>query len=105
MSRSTASDIEQPALTNHTSQNYNQHASFVYSDQNTTPILELLDARADENVVDLGCGTGQLTERIKALVGSKGEVWGVDSSHDMVCALVINPTDTSLSLPGGLVML
>lgn len=77
------SPTAQPALANHTSQNYNEHASFVYSDKNTAPILHLLNAQKGESIVDLGCGTGQLTEKIKALVDD-GEVWGVDSSHDMV---------------------
>lgn len=78
-----ASSTAQPALANHKSQNYNEHASFVYSDKNTAPILQLLNAQEGENIADLGCGTGQLTEMIKALVG-EGEVWGVDSSADMV---------------------
>lgn len=75
--------MDQPALANHKSQNYNEHASFVYSDKNTAPVLQLLNAKRGESVIDLGCGTGQLTEKIKALVG-EGEVWGVDSSEDMV---------------------
>lgn len=82
----------QPALANHTSQNYNEHASFVYSNKNTAPILQLLDAQRGENIADLGCGTGQLTEKIKTLVG-EGEVWGVDSSEDMVSELHVNRTD------------
>lgn len=91
-----SSPTVQPALANHKSQNYNEHASFVYSDKNTAPILQLLNAKKGENVVDLGCGTGQLTEKIKALVGD-GEVWGVDSSNDMVSTLLPGHSDSQLA--------
>ncbi|MBM4299058.1 MAG: class I SAM-dependent methyltransferase, partial [Deltaproteobacteria bacterium] len=42
------------------------------------PLLELLDAKPGEVILDLGCGDGALTEKIAA-AGSV--VYGVDSSH------------------------
>jgi ubiquinone/menaquinone biosynthesis C-methylase UbiE len=72
------------SLTTHTAANYQTHANFVYSDANTSPVLGLLNAQPGECIIDLGCGTGQVTVRIKALVGSAGQVWGVDSSENMV---------------------
>lgn len=72
------------SLTNHEAGNYSQHANFVYSEEYTSPLLDLLNARPGESIVDLGCGTGQLTERIKAIVGDRGLVCGVDSSKSMV---------------------
>ncbi len=72
------------SLTNHTPDNYNKHADFVYSAKNTAPIFELLEAKPGERIIDLGCGTGELTEIIREAVGDAGEVWGVDSSESMV---------------------
>jgi trans-aconitate methyltransferase len=44
-------------------------------------VFELLDAKAGERILDLGCGTGQLTEKIAAC---GAQVLGLDSSPDMV---------------------
>ncbi len=46
-----------------------------------TGVLEWLDAKPGERVLDLGCGDGQLTRRIAATGAS---VTGVDSSPSMV---------------------
>ena len=46
-------------------------------------VLEWLDARAGERILDLGCGDGQLTLRSSAAGAS---VVGVDSSPEMVAA-------------------
>ncbi len=47
------------------------------------PLLDLLDARPGERVLDLGCGDGALTLRIAA---TGATVVGLDSSPDMVAA-------------------
>src|SRR3974377_346697 len=47
------------------------------------PVLELLQPRPGERILDLGCGDGVLTEK---LVVSGAHVVGVDSSADMVAA-------------------
>jgi len=47
------------------------------------PVLDLLQPRADERILDLGCGDGALTQK---LVAAGAEVVGVDSSADMVAA-------------------
>ncbi|KAK4684004.1 hypothetical protein P7C73_g6201, partial [Tremellales sp. Uapishka_1] len=71
------------SLTNHDPTLYHTHANFVYSAKYTSPLFDLLSAQPGESILDLGCGTGELTRQIKALVGA-GEVWGVDSSQDML---------------------
>ncbi|HYM77356.1 MAG TPA: class I SAM-dependent methyltransferase [Candidatus Dormibacteraeota bacterium] len=47
------------------------------------PVLELLQPRPGERILDLGCGDGVLT---KKLAETGAEVVGVDSSGDMVAA-------------------
>ena len=47
------------------------------------PVVELLNPQAGEAILDLGCGDGELTERIAA---SGAAMTGVDSSPTMVAA-------------------
>ncbi len=44
-------------------------------------LLQLLDPQPGESILDLGCGTGQLTEKI-AQAGA--EVWGIDHAEAMI---------------------
>jgi len=69
---------------------YNDTASFVYSDRFTAPILSLLDARPGERILDFGCGSGQVTLHIQELVGKTGTVVGFDSSQSMIEQAVVN---------------
>jgi ubiquinone/menaquinone biosynthesis C-methylase UbiE len=71
-------------LTNHNPAVYNTNASFVYSAKFTNAVLGLLDAKPGERIIDLGCGTGELTRQLKEAVGKEGVVVGVDSSETMV---------------------
>jgi trans-aconitate methyltransferase len=60
---------------------YAKHAHFVPA--LGQPVLDLLDPKPGERVLDLGCGDGVLSEKIAGLGAS---VIGVDSSHQMVAA-------------------
>jgi trans-aconitate methyltransferase len=62
-------------------QDYGKNAAFVHG--LASGVLEWLDAKAGEYILDLGCGDGQLTQRI-ARTGAS--VVGVDASPEMAGA-------------------
>ena len=58
---------------------YNERAAFVTTAGHD--LVELLAPRADERVLDLGCGTGELT----AMIAARGaRVTGLDASEEMI---------------------
>jgi trans-aconitate methyltransferase len=61
-----------------------------------TPVLELLDPKPGERILDLGCGDGALTER---LVAAGAEVIAVDAAPDMVRAACARGLDARV-VPG-----
>ncbi|KAI6114272.1 S-adenosyl-L-methionine-dependent methyltransferase [Pisolithus sp. B1] len=63
---------------------YNKTASFVYSEEYTSPILRCLNPSEGDRVIDVGCGSGELTVKIQDAVGPKGFVVGVDCNQDML---------------------
>lgn len=58
---------------------YQQKHAFVY--EYGKELLALLDGKAHERILDIGCGTGQLT---KALAESGATLIGLDQSADMI---------------------
>tara|TARA_R110002167_G_scaffold54785_2_gene156039 strand:- start:477 stop:1244 length:768 start_codon:yes stop_codon:yes gene_type:complete len=58
---------------------YNDKHSFVYG--YGTALIDMLDPKKGERILDLGCGAGQLTSKIKALCS---EVVGIDSATEMI---------------------
>jgi SAM-dependent methyltransferase len=72
---------------------YNRNARFV-SDL-ATPVLDLLDPKPGERILDLGCGDGVLTKKLQDL---GCEVVGIDASPDLVqAALRLNLNVTLLN--------
>jgi trans-aconitate methyltransferase len=63
------------------SSRYAENARFV-SDLGQ-PVLDLLDPKPGERILDLGCGDGVLTEK---LIAAGAQVVAIDSSADMVAA-------------------
>nr|WP_307731570.1 class I SAM-dependent methyltransferase [Microseira wollei] len=64
---------------------YQEKHAFVW--QYGSSLLELLAAKPGERILDLGCGTGQLTEKI-AQTGAN--VQGIDSSPAMIATALQN---------------
>jgi len=58
---------------------YNDKHAFVYAFGES--LLELLQPQSHERILDLGCGSGQLTAKIKEYAS---EVVGIDKSADMI---------------------
>ena len=63
---------------------YRNIAPYVYSSEATASVLQLLDARPGERILDFGCGSGEVTAEIVRLVGPQGMVVGIDTSESMV---------------------
>lgn len=58
---------------------YDKQHAFVWQYGKT--VLELLAPQSGEHILDLGCGTGHLTQEI-AIAGANA--WGIDASPDMI---------------------
>jgi ubiquinone/menaquinone biosynthesis C-methylase UbiE len=46
---------------------YREKASYVYSDEYTREVLKLLDAQPGEMILDVGCGSGELTKSMRLM--------------------------------------
>ena len=75
---------------------YNKVASFVYSIENTAPVLTLLDPKPGDRIIDFGCGSGEVTLKLSQVVAGAGIVVGVDSSRSMA-STIFNEGSLSLS--------
>src|SRR5471030_3268425 len=58
---------------------YDDKHAFVF--QYGESVLELLDVKPGERILDLGCGTGHLTKKIQE---EGAEVVGIDASPEMI---------------------
>lgn len=74
-------DVRRPAAQHWDPQRYNENAGFVA--ELGSPLLDLLQPRPDERILDLGCGEGALTEKLAARGAA---VVGVDASPEQVAA-------------------
>lgn len=52
--------------------------------RNSRMVIELAKVRPGESVLDVACGTGNLTLTAQPYVGSTGKVYGIDASPEMI---------------------
>ena len=52
--------------------------------------FQMMQLQNGSTVLDIGCGTGRDVARLMELVGSKGEVWGVDNNAEFIKEAKIN---------------
>ncbi len=71
---------------------YKHHAGFV--PELGMPVVELLDPKPGERILDLGCGEGTLTERLAAL---GCVVVGVDASPDFIATAAARGLDARVA--------
>ncbi|WP_018256870.1 methyltransferase domain-containing protein [Halomicrobium katesii] len=78
---------------------YDDAAGFVtdYGDS----VVDLLDPRPGERILDLGCGTGHLTATVADAVGSAGDVLGIDASGAQTTTVTLHlPREAYRDLEG-----
>ena len=50
----------------------------------TKKLLELSKIKKSDTVLDLACGTGLVTKKLVRKVGSKGQIYAIDSSESAI---------------------
>ncbi|TNY18763.1 cyclopropane-fatty-acyl-phospholipid synthase [Rhodotorula diobovata] len=80
-------------------QRYNSNASFVYSSAFTSPTVNLLAPRPGEHILDLGCGSGELTlDPLLPAVLPGGSIVGLDASPDLLARAQANAASLSAAV-------
>ena len=51
---------------------------------NSRMVIELANVQPGDKVLDVGCGTGNLTLTAKSYAGPDGEVYGIDAAPEMI---------------------
>ncbi|POX58756.1 class I SAM-dependent methyltransferase [Streptomyces sp. Ru62] len=64
--------------------------------RHTKHLLELAGITAGMTVLDVGCGTGEVTQIVARLVGPSGRVVGVDADEGMLAVAARNMADARL---------
>lgn len=72
---------------------YDRRHSFVY--ERGADLLALLEPKSGERILDLGCGTGQLTAQIAA---AGAQVHGIDASGEMIAQAQQNHPQLSFEI-------
>ncbi|TFK40701.1 S-adenosyl-L-methionine-dependent methyltransferase [Crucibulum laeve] len=86
MPSTTPSDTENVDSSGWSASMYNKNAHFVYSAAFTAAILELLAVKPGEKILDVGCGSGEVSLEIERVVNQQegGLVVGTDVSESMI---------------------
>jgi demethylmenaquinone methyltransferase/2-methoxy-6-polyprenyl-1,4-benzoquinol methylase/phosphoethanolamine N-methyltransferase len=57
---------------------------FGANSRNSRTVIELAGVKAGDRVLDVACGTGNLTLAAQRYAGEAGRVWGIDASPEMI---------------------
>jgi demethylmenaquinone methyltransferase/2-methoxy-6-polyprenyl-1,4-benzoquinol methylase/phosphoethanolamine N-methyltransferase len=83
----TESDLETRGITLHKASQYDIHTSLMglgVNGSNSKMVVEMARLKPGDKVLDVGCGTGNLTLTAKHSVGATGSVYGIDASPEMI---------------------
>ena len=78
---------ETTGITLHKASRYDIHTSLMglgVNGSNSRMVVEMAQLKAGDKVLDVGCGTGNLTLTAKKHVGASGSVYGIDASPEMI---------------------
>jgi ubiquinone/menaquinone biosynthesis C-methylase UbiE len=83
----TSSGPETTGATLHKASQYDIHTSLMglgVNRSNSRMIIEMAKIKPGDKVLDVGCGSGNLTLTAKRYVGAAGSVYGIDASPEMI---------------------
>ncbi len=78
---------ETTGATLHKASQYDIHTSLMglgVNGSNSRMVVEMAKIKPGDKVLDVGCGTGNLTLTAKKYVGASGSVYGIDASPEMI---------------------
>lgn len=78
---------ETTGATLHKASQYDIHTSLMglgVNRSNSRMIIEMAKVKLGDQVLDVGCGSGNLTLTAKRYVGASGSVFGIDASPEMI---------------------
>ncbi len=78
---------ETAGSTLHKASQYDIHTSLIglgVNGSNSRMVVEMAKIKPGDKVLDVGCGTGNLTLTAKKYTGTSGSVYGIDASPEMI---------------------
>ena len=78
---------ETNGATIHKASQYHIHTSLMglgVNHSNSRMIIEMVKIGQGDKVLDVGCGSGNLTLTAKSYIGESGEVYGIDAAPEMI---------------------
>src|SRR5512133_3498963 len=83
----TKSGPETAGATLHKASQYDIHTSLLglgVNRSNSRMIIEMAKIKPGDKVLDVGCGSGNLTLTAKGYAGTSGSVYGIDAAPEMI---------------------